>query len=772
MKVRVYMIAAAAVIASAWAYAADMELPCFGRVKVVDSVDCTKTDHGFEESPSGGSKVEPVLGRQCRVMPVQDGKSSFLKWRLGEGKGLRPNGAYVVVIEYPDDRPRSFFVRNYGNNSRRSFYTGSATGDAFEGPIVGHKPESLKIPQSGKFEKWTSLTYLGERASNLRDLDKDKSKAQGVKQMLDIATDGFDFVVGQYRRQWNPGSEGVAVSAIHLCEIPDEKSTWVQLRLPPAPLPRRHIFWREEMSDGVMAKGNLCPGNGGLDWIEQKLRAMKFFAQNTYCKDLLEFGHNQHWDCHWKQGKPGGKSWKWMWACDAYYADLWSKVVPLAADKYGFDILPYYEYGGAAGDVKEALGPQKRAEPLDLDNKPDRKTRGANYTHIWWSEGKLRVDITDPDTLAELKYILEGTILRYKDYVDKGAFVGALMRPRPGHWAVSFSDKTRARFAKEENGGKGVSRDDLKKNKPLYDKYIAWYGKKRAAFMDEIRRYLEENGVKDAAAILENDDSETGHALADCHGMVTDDTSYWKGKLPDKKFTDINDKRIVDQHLFLKSLRTPAGTWGPWEWQHASPACDPEHYTGLRNVWISYPFHALFTVTDPACFRAFSNANGTETLIRHYDLNEGTLDDLGYAMADWERAGRACMLSEVTAMANGDPVNLGYLMGSNYTRGFPEPVREFNENFLALPALPSKVVNGACSDPDVVLREIDCSKYGKGKYYALVHTGMTPKKGVKVKFPSGSSSVTHIVSGKNVRLKDGVLELKTLRPWQLVSFRR
>ncbi len=756
--------------------AAAMSLPPFGNVKVVDEVDCTKTDHRFEDYPKGSSKVEKILGRSCRVLAVQDGKSSYVNWRLGEGKGLKPNGAYVIVLEYPDDKPRSFFVRNYGNNSRRSFYTGTATGDAFEGPIVHHKPVSLKIPQSGKFEKWTSLTYLSEKASNLRDLDKNKAQAQGLKHQLDIATDGFDFVVGQYRRQWNPGSEGVAVSRIQLCEILDEKSSWVELNLPPAPLPRRHVFWREEMSDGVMSKDSLCPGNGGLDWIEQKLRAMKFFGQNTYCKDLLEFGHNQHWDCNWKHGQPGGKSWKWMWACDAYYANLWTKVVPLAVDKYGFDLLPYYEYGGAAGDPSCALGPQKRAEPLDIDNKPDRQKRGANYTHIWWSEGKLRVDITDPDTLDELKYILEGMILRFKDQVQKGGFAGALMRPRPGQWAISFSDKTRERFAKEENGGKSVSRADIKRDRSLYDKYIAWYGKKRAQFMDEIRKYLEENGVKDAIAILENDYSETGYYIADCEGMLTDDPASWKGKMSDKKFTDINDRRIVDNHLFLKALRTPGDTWGPWEWQHASPACDPEHYADLENVWISYPFHELFTVTDPACFDAFRNKNGTDTLIRHYDLNEGTLDDLGYAMADWERAGRACMLSEVVAMANGDPVNLGYLMGSNYTRGFPGPVREFNQNFLALPAVKSTVVKGASSDPEIVVREFDCSKYGvKTKYYAIVHTGFTEKHNVSVKLPKGGrQSVEFPGYGKNKSrpLKGGVLKFRSLKPLQLIAVKR
>ena len=134
--------------------AAEMELPAFGRVRVVDAVDCAQTDHRFADSPRGASKVETVAGEKCRTLAVQPGKSSYLTWRLGEGKGLKPNGAYVLVIAYPDDRPRSFFVRNYGNNSRRSFYTGAATGDAFEGPIVQHKPESLRIPQSGKYELW------------------------------------------------------------------------------------------------------------------------------------------------------------------------------------------------------------------------------------------------------------------------------------------------------------------------------------------------------------------------------------------------------------------------------------------------------------------------------------------------------------------------------------------------------------------------------------------------------------------------------------------
>ncbi len=770
----------AAAVASASAFAAsepEAELPFFGRVKVVDSVDCTAKDHDFAEFPQGASSVETVLGRKCRVMPVQEGKSSFVKWRLGRGKGVRPNAAYVVAVEYPDDGPRSWIVRNNGNNSRRSFHTGAAIGDAYDALYADHHPVSLKIPQSGRYELWTALTFPGEKAATVDE-----------KGRLDVAKDGFDVILAQFAKRHAPESLGVAASRVMLCEIPDEKRLYAEIRFPPAPLPRRRIFWREEMSDGAAIEGDnpLVSANNGLDWFEQKARTMKILGQNTFSKEMLEFGHNQHWDCNWKHGRPGARSWKWMWPSKGRCANVWNDVVPMVADKYGLDILPYYEYGGAngqldKGDPRIALGPQRRAEPLDLDNKPDRKAHGANYTHIWWSDGKLRVDITDPDTFDELCYVLEGTILRFEKQVKDGRFAGAWFRPRPGEWPVSFADATRARFAKEANGGKGVSRADLKRDRALYGRYIDWYGAKRAEFCERIRKYLEDNGVKGAIVLLDNEDTEVGPGLAGRRGVVTDDPERWRKLVKD--VTDIADPALASDHLCLRERETPTSTWGPWEWQHACPADDPQHYRQLDRVWLTMSFHKLFSVNDPEAFDAFRNGSGTDSVVRHYGLNENMVRDgdvnakeskgiIGYAIADFERAGRACMLSEVHAMANGDPVNLGYLMGSTYTRGFPGPVREFNENFLALPALPSKVVKGACSDPEVVLREIDCTKQGQGRYYALVHVGMEAKKGVKVKFPAGGASVTHIVSGRQLQLKNGVLELKSLRPWQLVAFCR
>ena len=426
------------------------------------------------------------------------------------------------------------------------------------------------------------------------------------------------------------------------------------------------------------------------------------------------------------------------------------------------------------GNWEKSLGPQKRAEPLDIDNKPDRETRGANYTHIWWSEGKLRVDITDPDTLVELEYILDGTILRFKDQVAKGGFAGAWFRPRPGQWAVSFADATRARFAAEANGGRPVSRERLKADPALYARYIDWYGEKRAAFLEAVRAYLEANGVKDAIAILDNDESEGGPGLAGRGGLFTDDPAAWEKLLPGK-VVDLNDPAILASHLYLRQVVSPAGTWEPWEWQHACPGDDPHHYAALTNVWISMAFHRLFTVNDPLAFDAFRNGNGTDTIVRHYGLNENMVEDadgklmIGYAIADFERAGRACMMAEVNAMASGDPVNLGYLMGSNFTRGFPGPVQEFNRNFLALPALPSARLDGACDDAEVVLRRIDAGE--AGDYYALVHTGWTPKADVRVRFPEGVKRLVAPATGEAFAPgADGAVAL-SLQPWQLLALR-
>ncbi len=183
---------------------------------------------------------------------------------------------------------------------------------------------------------------------------------------------------------------------------------------------------------------------------------MKFIGINTFGKDLLEFGANQGWD-----SEPyGGNDWVYQ----SKFPERWEKIVTLMG-KENIAIVPYYEYCGSKGVT--GLGMQKRAQPL---------SGKSNYTHITWVEN-ANADLTDPDTLVDFMKILDCTILRLK---NKASFVGAWIRTRPSELPMSFSEATLNRFSKTLGTDQTVTRDQLKNDAALKEKYEAWwYGKRR-----------------------------------------------------------------------------------------------------------------------------------------------------------------------------------------------------------------------------------------------------------------------------------------------------
>jgi hypothetical protein len=142
-------------------------------------------------------------------------------------------------------------------------------------------------------------------------------------------------------------------------------------------------------------------------------------------------------------------------------------------------------------------------------------------------------------------------------------------------------------------------------------------------------------------------------------------------------------------------------------------------------------------------------------------------DKLGYFVADVERTGPFCMQAEAVAMANGDPTLIGYLVGNNFGRGFPAYVRDFNANFLALPALPSTRAEGASSDPSVVVRVIDAGR--NGRYLSVVNTAPAARDAVRVKLP-GNGAVTALAAGRELP-RSGDAVTVSLRPYQLLALR-
>ncbi|MBN1441938.1 MAG: hypothetical protein JXA90_04470 [Planctomycetes bacterium] len=703
----------------------------FGQLSLVEEIDCAAdgTDRVFRQSPEDASRVETILGRRCRVLPPVRGEAAYVSYRVGRGKLLRPGSAYVLAVDYPEDAPRNLIVINTGSETSRGFHTGPTVGDALHPKYVDNLNESIDIPLSGRWETWALLFHLHDRFPEL-------GLVRGPKPRTLTPEDGFDVTIAQFSARDLPMSRGAAVSRIRLLEVVDPDRLVLPLRLPPDGLPRRRIFWREEMSDGVIEGKD--PGTRGLDepiaWFRYKAEQMRFLGVNTYSKDLLEFGACQHWD----STPYGGHDWVFH---GNHVKHLWAEIVALMG-RCGLDVLPYYEYSGSLG--YKGLGNQKRAKPL---------TRDDAYTHIAWIE-KANADITDPETHADFKKMLDLTVIRLR---SKARFAGIWLRPR-SQLPVSFAGATLERFADDVRCGGAVTRERIREDPELYRRYLDWWETKRLAFLAGLRDHLREGGIEDAVVLFTGCPAEPGVGFPSWEPrLVTDRPDAWTALLerPEHRtakgevIRTVTVGEVVAGDLYLEALRSAGLTWGGWEVQHARPADDPERYRDVDGVMLTHAFNRLYTVASPRTFDSYRTRTGL-AVVRHHALNENMAFDagdeskLGYFVADIERAGPYCMLSEAVAVANGDPTHIGYLAGNNFGRGFPQYARRFHAAFLALPALPSTRLEGASDDPEIVVRSIRTEEHGT--WFALVNVGLVAKENVAVRLP-GAGPLEDAVSG-------------------------
>jgi hypothetical protein len=712
----------------------------FGPLPLVDEIDCAVDGaHAFVEEPAGATEVGTVLGRPCRVLKPGD-TPPYFAYRLGEGRGLKPGSAYLLSLEYPEDQPRAMFVGNRGCETMLGFATGTAVGDALHGKYTTSNPESLRYPLSGRWETWQTLFYLHDRFPDL-----DQPRGEGPRPML--PAEGFWMVISQTRAANDPFSAGAAVARIRLFEVAEPERFWLPLNLPPDPLPRRHIFYREEMADGTVQSRDETQRGVADDiaWFEYKARLMRFWGFNTYCKDLLEFGHNQGWD----SGPYGSHD----WVNQSSTPDRWPQILA-RIEQHGFDVLPYYEYAGSVG--QKSLGIQRRCRPL---------TRDDAYTHISWSE-IANGDVTDPETLADAKKVLDCTILRNG---RAARFLGAWFRQRPSHLPIGFGEADLLRFGWEANAGVAVTREELKADPVLLQRYYDWWFAHRHDFLVGLRDYLRRWSNPNSIVLFTADTSEAGFSLRN-GGVATDDPASWQALVGQPGQEQLKVRaydEVVAGSEYLAGMLAPMFNWGDWEWHHSCPQPDPERYRDTEGVMLTYSINRAYTVASTESLDAFRTPSGL-AVVHHYNLNEHEMnEELGYFVADVERAGPHCMMAEARAMANGDPVYLGYLASNCFNRGFPQHVRRFAAAFLALPALPSTLVPEACADPEVVVRRIATA--GHGTWYAVVNTGLGAKAAVAVDLPDEGLLLDAAAKeplpreGRRVTLALGPCELRALR---------
>ena len=719
----------------------------YGALTLVDEIDCSLSlaedpDHMFREYPSGWSKVEDILDVPTRTMAHKSDTCCYVSWRVGKGKGIVPNEPYVLVVDYPDEAPRSVTVFNFGNATRHGYHTGWTAGDSWSPPYVTQSLESWAIPYSGETKQLVQVMVPFEKSKQYNGSDN----------RIYMDTEGFDLNFGIIKAGEAPDSVGLAVSAIRLYKIDSYDVARPSIPYPAEGLPRRIVTSREEMGDGDDFAGFAHP----QDFYKGRAKMIRLLGMNTCSKDLLEFGYMQNFR--------GDNRW-------GYAANYWDEIVDnLAAEDVS--ILPFYEYHGSRGN--SGIGYMDSLKPWTLNSAKDAswKYLFSNQSYVY----NCMVDMTNDEALWDLQKLFQATI---QPYLGKANFLGMWIRNRGG-MPVGFNDGAIGRFNSET--GRNVTRAQIYNNgnyggTDLYKAYRAWWYGKRCGIFTRLQGLI--NGALPGAKVYySNTIEEPGEFWANWGNprpaLLSNEEGYtYQGK-NFNQFTGKNWSTSIGAaagQYWPNALNADCPTWGNYEVHHSAPADDPHNYTNLNNVALCYPFNTVWTVADKTASARYRNKSGDLPFVRHYSLNENDFRNAsnqeicGYYTCDWDHAGRAVVLSELYAMAYDDPTMLAYLFTANLVRNDSTYVREFNLNYLSLPAMKGEVLVGGEWPATFTVRRWVTDK---GIYWAVINCDSKPWSGT-VDFRTEAETIWYTVSGEALPLSGGKAHLE-LEPFQMVCF--
>ena len=736
-------------------------LEIYGALTLVDEIDCSlpladDPDHLFRDYPAGASYVTNILGVDTRVLHHRDDTGAYVSWRVGKGKGIVPNEPYVLVVDYPDEAPRSVTLMNFGNGTRHGYHTGFTVGDSMSPPYVTQSLESWAIPFSGEWKQVVEVMVPYKKATQYNGGSR-----------IDVATEGFDVDFALILQKEAKDSVGFAASSIRLYKIDSYDVARPAYPYPAEGLPRRLVTSREEMGDN---DNHAAYSDDPTEFYKGRAKMIRLLGMNGCSKDLLEFGYMQNWDTF-------GRGWRWGTA-----ADYWTKAVEYLGQE-DIDILPFYEYHGSRGSG--GIGYNKDLMPWTLESAKysDRKYHFSNQLNY---VSNCMADLTNDETLWDLEELFRLTVLNLS---DKARFRGMWLRNRGG-MPMGFNDNALARFNRETGrtaAGTEVTRADIYNNgnyrgTALYEEYRTWWYEKRRDLFAALRAYMASN-LEGAVLYYSNTLEEPGEFWANWGNphpaLLSNEEGYtYQGK----NFNEYTGKNwstsigAAAGQYWPNALHADPPTWDPYEINHSAPADDPHDYTNLTGVALCYPFNTVWTVADKTAAARYRNKSGDLPFVRHYSLNEHDLRDgpnppngnaiCGYYTCDWDHAGRAVMLAELYAMAYDDPTMLGYLFGSNLARTDSVYVREFNLNFLSLPAMKGEtLVGGGWSSTFTVRRWVT----DKGVYWAAINCDSKPWNGT-VDFRTDKAEIWRTVSGEALPLSGGKAAL-ALEPFQMVCFK-
>ncbi len=741
----------------------------FGELKLIDEVDATRIPPN-SEYPANASEVRNILGRDARIIKPKEA-ASFITYRIGRGKGLKAHSAYVLEFDYPQDVSRSMFVANRGSDFIRGFATGAAVGDS-RAQYAPATLSSTSYPLTGDWEIYHQFFFLHERTS-----DSAQREHQCADRSIPLS-EGFDVTIFQGRKYNDPKSEGIAVSKIRLYEVLRPKSAQAPISYP-KDLPKRHIFWREEMADEAISSVvvDRRATSSVAKWYEFKMDMGLVLGFNTVGKDLMEFGFNQGFD---------GEDNRWINNSPPPRSNIWKDIVASAAVR-NLSLMPYYEYGGSVGPQQNnsdpgnvnSLGTQRRTKKLFYGQYGPGAEK-KDYTPIWWTEG-ISADLTDPDTLLDFKRVLDKSVIKYKNHAE---FAGIWLRTRPSKLPMSFSEQTLTRY-NADNPGNRRTLFQLQTNAQSRESYYQWWFDQRKNFLTAIRDHMrtELNQDHDEQILFTPYSTEpsplTYQILPSGNEkfvkLITDDPAWWKnytaslanGTALGRRYQYQWNSASPDQAFSEKMYENGVLRRAPLslsfndtvieERFHGIPPADPDSYNRAEGVAMTYSFdNSLHSVASDSFINRFSNASGGQSLVHHFTLNEDNGKSyrlrnrecdytrrwnvefadpfdgvVGYVAAAVERNGPYSVISEVRALANGNPINIGYLESSSMSRGFPAYVRRFNQALLSLPAIAAESDLKITSSSGVVVRRYS---HGNTHYFAVINPTLHHISSAKLDF--------------------------------------
>ncbi len=722
----------------------------YGRLRLVDEIDCT-TDMAADPHPymqSGfdprqqyctpGSPVEmnfpEILGRKAR-----ESGYGWFAYRIGRGR-LKPHTCYLVRIEYPEDKPRYCPIEIQTGENYQNV--------AWKSGISDDNPYD-NWPLSGKWCWFDTIVTLDDETAGT-------SGANGASSLHGF----WIYVMNKY----NPPAYfplfkgGPAVARIRLYELGEEHAPRIRY---PEDAPGRTLMldWeRQPLADpcDVVAYGRQM-GYNAVAPVVMKW-AMMNYAEPIPGYESYNDDARGYWD---KLVTPAGEMPR---AAVPGRKSIHARYLEATA-RVGMGYLPRIEYGGS-----ELLPAAARA--VDGEGNPAKPNRFA----AWCG------DLLHPATYDDFSRLLDSLIGRHAAQYPQ--LRGILWRIRSDRMPIAYGREDIARFAAETGICPPANASDRELARwasqgPAADAYTDWWHAKRAEFQGRIARRLA-GYRRDLKLWFYNWDN-------DKFSLGMHDFTGWDFLGPAVRMADEAPEKVLDMYRknlekrraftsadYLEMMRT--GNLGV-----KSQGSLPHHglrpwlYRDIPGVALLAPVNALYTARDSVFLNYFRTAEGLAV------SNPVVYDEACSRFINPKYEGNMAvpagapfsMALELLAWFHGDARTLTFTTYT-YARGFAAAHRRFAQAFLALPALPGKILR--TDDEDLRVRTYRTER----ATYVGVASKARECRRLQISIPrdelpgNGSVTLQDLVSGERrpARLDGDRLQFEIdSEPMQLHAFR-